>query len=584
MSETRAAERKTKMTRVFSYGTVPARVAPVIGEEEAFCQLQLANRLWNTLTAIYRTSSEVYRRIMHDDAQEEITRIKAEMTEVREQIKAQRAKARSRAVDAEGLKDRLKVLREDISARIEQQKATSKERHDKKKAELSQLNERTKHRIKRARQAAASMGLFWGTYNDIVQRAEVASKKGELHFRRFIGDGTLTAQIVGGAKTERCIGGRHSFFQVSAPENGGKWRYARMRIGSTEDRTPIWLKIPIVYHRDIPENADIKSVSMTKRSGQWQLNVTVNEPSAPAKTGSRTVAIDIGWRVMPEGVRVAFWKNSEGEAGEVIVSKYDLSQFEKIRSLRSLCDQSRDEFLPVLVEWLKGRELNDEWKTKTAFIHQWKSMDRLVALIRWWFDNRLENDEEILLASTEWRRRYLHLSNWWRNLEDQMRRRLQERYRVFAVHIANNYDIVYLEEFDLRNVVEKPEAESDKITTAASRYRQMVSPSVLRQCLISACGREGTNLHKLSAEYTTQHCHVCGCKAKWDQAGSVMHRCEECGTIWDQDYNAACNLLMRGASGQVASTASQQVRERKWDRVRNLSQAGSKMTENNGTI
>jgi hypothetical protein len=33
---------------------------------------------------------------------------------------------------------------------------------------------------------------------------------------------------------------------------------------------------------------------------------------------------------------------------------------------------------------------------------------------------------------------------------------------------------------------------------------------------------------------------------KWDQAAGVMHRCGNCGVLWDQDQNAAINLLARG--------------------------------------
>jgi hypothetical protein len=51
------------------------------------------------------------------------------------------------------------------------------------------------------------MGLFWGSYNDIVQRADAGRKHGgELHFRGFRGEGTLTAQIMGEVPAQR-LGG-----------------------------------------------------------------------------------------------------------------------------------------------------------------------------------------------------------------------------------------------------------------------------------------------------------------------------------------------------------------------------------------
>lgn len=254
-------------SRVFSYGTVPERIAPVMGEEAALAQLRLANRLWNTLVAIERARIARYRLIMHDEQQERIEQLQQKKTALREEMKARRKEARKRkAVDLSDLKTELESTHAELVAAIQSHKQTTAARHEARRAELSANAERTHRRIKRARQAAASMGLFWGTYNDIVQRADAGRKHGgELHFRSFRGEGTLTAQIMGGAGVDHCLSGGHTFFQVDPPAAGRKWRYARMRIGSNPDRSPVWLAIPIVLHRDLPPMADIRSVSMTRR-------------------------------------------------------------------------------------------------------------------------------------------------------------------------------------------------------------------------------------------------------------------------------------------------------------------------------
>jgi hypothetical protein len=559
--------------RVYQYGTVPPRVAPIIGEDVANEQLRLSNRLWNTLVAIERTRMERYKRIMYDASQEQIEKLQLRVGVLREEIRLRRKSARSRSVDLSDVRPALEASRADLRTAIDQQKSTAASRHDAKRAELTALSERTKHRIKRARQAAASMGLFWGTYNDIVGRADTGRKAGDLQFRRFSGDGTLTAQIMGGATVARCSDGGHGFFQIGAAVIGQKWRYARMRIGSNPDRSPVWLEIPIVLHRPIPEESAVKSVSMTRRNGRWTLNVTVTMESPAQRTDGAEIAVDLGYRLKPEGVRVAYWANSTGTHGEVLVSSSDICQLERVHSLRSICDRSRDEFLPVLAEWLADRVLTSEWMTKTTALSQWRSSDRIAALIRWWADKRLADDEEIFSAAREWRKNYLHLANWWRNLEDQLHLRLREQYRRFAAGIAKTYRVLYIEDFDLREVAEKPMAESDEPRTASARYRQMVGPSVFRHALINACLREGVAVVKLPAEYTTRTCHSCGYAGEWDQAATISHRCERCGTLFDQDHNAALNLLTLGhASGAVLQTDNQQDRVRKWDRVRERSQ------------
>jgi Putative transposase DNA-binding domain len=566
------------MTRVYKYGTVPSRIAPVIGEAAAEEQLRLANRLWNTLVAIDRARVERYKLIMFDEGQERIDGLKQRIAAIRDEFKSRRAVARKRKIDTSDLKESMDRARQELGNLIEQRKATSDARHEAKQEELKALTERTKHRIKRARQAAASMGLFWGTYNDIVQRADVGRKAGELQFRRFTGDGTLTAQIMGGALPKQCFDGEHTFFQTERVP-GQRWTRARMRIGSDE-RNPIWLDLPVIFHRPIPPTSMIKSVSMTSRAGKWFLNVTVTESDPQPVLGKPHAGLDIGYRLRPEGIRVAYWTDDAGERGELIVPTVDIERLKKVDSLRSICDRMRDEILPYFSVWLSRMALSDEWRRETQAIAQWRSSDRIARLIRWWADNRLPGDEGMYAAAREWRKQYLHLANWWRNQETGTRARIRERYRIFACHFAKRYSAVHIEDFDLREVQKNPAPESEESKGYADRQRQMVSPSEFRGALINACKREGVAIHKQPSAYTTRSCNVCGKIEEWDQAGELVHTCA-CGETWDQDYNAAINLLKMGrASGGALRTENPQVRQRKWDRVRGCSQ--SKMQVDSG--
>ena len=212
----------------------------------------------------------------------------------------------------------------------------------------------------------------------------------------------------------------------------------------------------------------------------------------------------------------------------------------------------------MLSAWLSSQELPEEWQRRSSHLIQWRSGDRLANLIAWWRDNRLANDQEIFEAACAWRKQYLHLANWSRNLQDQMVSRIRERYRVFAACVARDYDVVVMETFDIRQVAIIPQPESTAVTTASNTYRQMVSPSTLRTALWSACAREGVRVVEMRAEYTTSTCHACGDSRKWDQAESVIHRCQACGKMWDQDQNAAINLLSawRASGEEVPSSAA----------------------------
>ena len=557
------------VSRVYVYGCVPARIAPVIGEPAALDQMRLAGRLWNVLVRIDHIRQERYKTVMHDDVQEQIDVLRRKKEALVEEIKARRKAARKRKVDIEDLLAPLQAAKLEIATLVAQQKKNSKERHEAKESQLTALQELCYRRIKRARQAAASMGLFWGTYNDIIQRADAGRKHGgELHFRGFHGEGTLTAQIMGGAAVERCVGGDHTFFEIDGPTPGRKWRYARMRIGAQDRRNsgggkmdPVWVEIPIVYHRDLPAHADIRSVGVTRRilDGKvaWQLNVTVNTARPAQKHAGRAVGIDVGWRKLARGVRVAYWYDDQDRQGQVIISPEDIGQFEKVSALRGICDRSRDQFLPVLAEWIKGiTTLSEEWQKRSAHLALWRSPDRLERLVAWWRDHRIDGDAEIYEGAVTWRKQYLHLAHWWRNLHPQMVARVKEQYRLFAAQAAARYGAVYIEDFDLREVVRKPKAEDEKgKETAGSHYRQMVSPSEFRRALVIALGRQGVRVVKLPAADTTRRHWKCGHPLTGNAAQDITLHCPQCSEDIDQDQNAARNLLQMGLRSAVNARA-----------------------------
>jgi hypothetical protein len=522
--------------------------------------MRLAGRLWNLLAEIERVRIKSYRRIMCDEVQEQIDQLHERKRALINERNVLRKQARAKVAAPEIEEDELKHVSAALHMLVEHQKSTRQERHDARRGQLTELNERTQRRIKRARQAAASLGLFWGTYKSVLQAADRGRQSGgELRFRSFRGEGTLTAQVMGGANVADCVGGGHSFFQMDPATPGQRWRYARIRIGSHPDRSPVWLAVPIVYHREIPPEGRIKSVSVTRRivagKVRWSLNVMVTMPTVAMRTEGPAVAIDVGWRLMLNGVRVGYWQDDTGGHGEVVMATADIQQFKKIADLHSITDCNRDRFLRTLVAFLAACELDEAWKQRTRLLAKWHSSDRIAALVRWWSDHRLAGDEEIYQTAIEWRRQYLHLASWWRNQQEQMTLRVREQYRIFAVEVARKYGMLILEDFD-RKVAEvtepKPaDKQKDYKRKTASNYRRMVSPSVFRSALLNACRREGLEIRIVPGAYSTSMCHACQTVEKWDQPAAVIHRCGNCGALWDQDQNAAINLLARGkAVGQ----------------------------------
>ena len=116
---------------------------------------------------------------------------------------------------------------------------------------------------------------------------------------------------------------------------------------------------------------------------------------------------------------------------------------------------------------------------------------------------------------------------------------------MFAKKLCSKYNRVVLEDFDLRKVAKKPAPESGtKGSLPPDRQRTIAAISVLRGAIENFCGREGIDIVRVEAKDSTRECHVCG-HVEGKQIVSLIHECSHCHVKWDQDYNAAINLLRR---------------------------------------
>ena len=177
-------------------------------------------------------------------------------------------------------------------------------------------------------------------------------KPPELRFHRFDGSGRWTCQIQGGMTVAEAFAGTDNRFQIDPvppeawthPSRGERKRLcrttARIRIGSTENRQPIWQPIPIVMHRPIPEDALIKSVSINARKVgnriNWFLNVTVvtnGTVTAVDRTG-KVISLDVGWRRTRDGLRVGYSVDGDGQEGEILLDDSFLHTEKRLTKLQ----------------------------------------------------------------------------------------------------------------------------------------------------------------------------------------------------------------------------------------------------------
>jgi putative transposase len=116
------------------------------------------------------------------------------------------------------------------------------------------------------------------------------------------------------------------------------------------------------------------------------------------------------------------------------------------------------------------------------------------------------------------------------NLRDNFAHQLSHR-------IVNDYNIICLEDIDIKNLIEKKPYMAKSVLDASwNRFRTYVTYKA------ESAGRK---VVMVNPAYTSQMCSSCGSIVKKDLSVRV-HNCLKCGLVMDRDLNAAKNILRLG--------------------------------------
>jgi len=591
--------------RVYRYGLLPPHENAQLVRD----QMSLAHRYRNLLVEIERRRRAAQRSMVAEQASVAALEAAAATAEagVEAAVKAiAAAKARSRASRAPAeLLAALKIARQTKKAAVAVLRDARRALRDdpevqRRRAEIDESAADAR------RKARAACNVYWGTYL-IVEDADMAMRKMPLYdgaeandprFVRWTGEGQIGVQLQGGLDLAALATDTQLRIEPGAlppKADPTSRRSARrqhavlaMRIGSDEKRGPIWARWRAVLHRPLPPGSVIKRAAVSLRKigprEEWSLTITVDLSASvrPAATGTGAAAVDLGWRVVDGGVRVASWLGEDGLRGELIMPDEIRTGIEKADSLESIRDRAFDEARAALVRSLATLTL-PEWMTEaTKTLSQWRSQGRLAALVRKWRDQRFVGDEAAYEAAEAWRYHDFHLWEWATSQRKKTLRRRREIYRVFAADLARRYSTLVVEDFDLRVFAKRPSAEAEKDAAPVRAIRHMVAPSEARLALEQAFGSRGGVVSKEEPAFTTRTCWACESVESWNAAMYVTHACSKCGTVWDQDENAAENLLRlhreRRSASQTAGVArgtgnvsgSGGVTESRWARAKRM--------------
>ena len=220
-----------------------------------------------------------------------------------------------------------------------------------------------------------------------------------------------------------------------------------------------------------------------------------------------------------------------------------MERLDHVESLQSIRDRNLDGFRPVLRDGLGllGDGCPEWMRESLKFMHAWRSADRFARLVTRWSKERFAGDEALFAIANAWRVQDLHLYSWVANERSSALNNRRETYRRFAAELGQHYSLIICDDFDLRQVVRRAKPEEENTTAATTRKnRQRASLSELRGAIA-----QRMPLKALKASGITHECNACGVVQAFDASVHIEHTCTDCGSIWDQDVNAARNLLRR---------------------------------------
>lgn len=566
------ARKKTlEPVRVYCYGALPPKNPEQL--EMVNRQIWLARKYRNVLMELEVERRKRYRELReslvpgYSAADEKASKLREAKEAVIAEMKQYRQTHRTKKASKELIAKKKQCLAELAEANAPLRVFREKAKKNKKlKKASSELNKWARDEGKRLYNSEEWAEVYWGQ----KQLAGMAVKqckhsKNDPAFRKWNREGAVGIQLIGGT-TVTSILSNNRYFQVDpVPEDTfelprHRRRMAsrtkcRIRVGS-EGRKPIWAEFGMIYHRPLPADGRITRMQILRRRigfrFRWFVLISVESKEffAPQNRRGRGVAaIDVGWRSGGPGhpVRYAFMVNDDGQRTDLRLPWDIFGRISYTEKLRSIQDHNFNKFKRDFKVALGAMKVAPpEWFAKDLkYFDRWRKREKMYRVIGKWGRERWDGDEGPWAIADAWKRQNSHLYQWER---DQHRRSLNRRldiYRNMAHELANRYSKIVVETLNVAKLRQRDE--DNPMPQAAQRLGHYVAVGQFLAMLRQACIKSGCLIEGVDPAYTTTVCHKCGSCEKWDQK-QLYHKCSECGERWDQDENAAWNIL---ASAEV---------------------------------
>ncbi|HEX5482714.1 MAG TPA: hypothetical protein VFZ08_08840 [Terriglobia bacterium] len=211
------------------------------------------------------------------------------------------------------------------------------------------------------------------------------------------------------------------------------------------------------------------------RNYRWSLLVTVDYPAQELTRGSGIVALDPGWAMgtLPEAgrrLRVGGLTDEAGQFTELALPPEFMGQVEQVARLQSIIAKEMNAIMPKVQEWLDSHreppELRGHFQNAVLAHSNAKRRHREARGFRHLIkaagavwpamlpaETRREaarlDAPEFEKALGDWYKKFRHLDEWMRNLQDQNDASKLDRYRNWAAKSARTYRTVVIDDADL---------------------------------------------------------------------------------------------------------------------------------------
>jgi putative transposase len=153
---------------------------------------------------------------------------------------------------------------------------------------------------------------------------------------------------------------------------------------------------------------------------------------------------------------------------------------------------------------------------------------------------------------------------WWKAVGhcakkyQKVKRQRSDFHHKTALSLVRDYDVIYLEDLQIRNLSRRPNAKPDGNGGYAhngAAHKAGLNKSIndagwyaFRRILTCKAAWAGKRVEAIPPAYTSQDCSGCG--ERISKSLSVRtHVCTTCGLVLDRDENAARNILASGRAG-----------------------------------